>query len=100
MKRRTLVASWDGQRPKGTEMRRVRPEFKDPQRWLVVIHMVQPARVNPETGVMMPSIEDLHTVKAPTLCPLLAMFPQIDKSLAELGEGDPVATKLRMDFYV
>ena len=88
MTRRTLVASWDAKRPRGTELRRLRPEFRDPQRWLVRIYTVRPD-----------GAKDEHTIKARGPCTLAAMFAVVEQSIAELCSGTPTVTGARMDFF-
>lgn len=85
---RTLVAKWDAKRPAGRELIKLRPEFRDPQRWLVRLYMARPD-----------GARDEHTIRASAPCPLSAMHRQVVESIAELCDGTPIVTEARMEFY-
>lgn len=86
--KRTLVASWDAKRPKGSELRRERPEYKDPQRWLVVVSITQPD-----------GAKDTHSIKADQPCALANIFEIAERSIQELCRNTPTVTAARMEFY-
>ena len=88
MKKRVRVASWCASRPRGAELRIERPEFKDPQKWLVVVSIAG------ADGAI-----DTHTIKAAGPCALMDMVGLADASIKELCADGVTAKAARMEFF-
>lgn len=87
-RKRTMVANWDAKRPRGTELRWLRPEFKDPQKWVVVVSITRPS-----------GAKDTHSINAKSPCALMHIFGVAEQSISELCSGTPTVTAARMEFY-
>lgn len=103
LKKRILVATWDADRPRGTELRKLRPEFKDPQQWLTVIKITRPDLVEvvvkgKPTGKFAHPV-DIHIVRATGPCSIRQTVADVEDCIAELCAGTPTVRGARMEIF-